>query len=66
MRKELTSFFSRDLVSIIIVSIRSAESRRNQLAVFRQLKKTAICASLSKKTVDLCELDHLCDSSLIE
>ena len=66
MRKEPTSFFSRDLVPTIIVSIRNAESCRNQLVVFRQLEKAAVCARLSKKTVDLCELDHPCDTSLIE
>ena len=66
MRKEPTSFFSRDLVPTIIVSIRNAESGRNQLVVFRQLEKAAVCARLSKKTVDLCELDHPCDTSLIE
>ena len=64
-RKATTSFFSRDLVPIIIF-IRNAESCRNQLAVFRQVEKAAVCARLSKKTVDLCELDHLFDASLIE
>ena len=29
-------------------------------------RKAAVCARLSKKTVDLCELDHPCDTSLIE
>ena len=65
MLEELTGVFGRSH-ALVIASACDAESGRGQLAVFRQLEEAAVRARLSKKTVDLCGFDHLCDTGLIE
>ena len=61
--EELASVFDRSHVPVIVFAC-DAESDRDQLTVSQQLEEAAVRTRLSKKTVELCGFDHLCDTSL--